>query len=100
MMHGCAVPSSTLHPYAFAMAPHSITDPIGANAKPAMRKSTSPYQSHGNLLCGVAVIGILNQKSQFKVFASPNSLPTLLDDPVLLSPVPKRGEFRRRRLVR
>ena len=50
------------------MAPHNITDPIGAIAKAAITKSTKTYQSHGNLLCGVAVIGILNQKSQLKVF--------------------------------
>ena len=29
MMHGCTEPSSTLHPYAFAIAAHNMTDPIG-----------------------------------------------------------------------
>ena len=31
-MHGCTEPSSTLHPYAFAIAAHNMTDPMGANA--------------------------------------------------------------------
>src|SRR4029077_2410674 len=39
MMHGWTEPSSTLHPYAFAIAPHNITDPIGANANATIRKS-------------------------------------------------------------
>lgn len=51
MMHGCTEPSSTLHPYAFAIAAHSMTDPMGANANATMRKSASQYHSHGNLLC-------------------------------------------------
>jgi hypothetical protein len=33
------------------MAPHNITDPIGANANATMTKSASIYHSHGNLLC-------------------------------------------------
>jgi len=51
-MHGCIEPSSTLHPYAFAIALHNMTDPIGANANATMTKSASKYHSHGNLLCG------------------------------------------------
>src|SRR5215470_4304371 len=54
MMHGCAEPSSTLHPYAFAIAPHNITDPIGANASAMITKRASAYQSHGNVLGGIA----------------------------------------------
>ena len=53
MMHGCTEPSSTLHRYAFAIAAHNMTDPIGANANAAMTKSASKYQNHGNLLCGL-----------------------------------------------
>lgn len=61
MIQGCTEPSSTLQPYALAMALHNITDPIGANAKAAIMKSARPYQSHGNFLCDVAfIIGILN----------------------------------------
>jgi len=51
MMHGCTEPSSTLHPYAFAIAAHNMTDPMGANANATMTKSASEYQSHGNRLC-------------------------------------------------
>jgi hypothetical protein len=40
-----------LHPYAFAIAAHNMTDPMGANANATMRKSASEYQNHGNLLC-------------------------------------------------
>jgi hypothetical protein len=51
------------------MAPHNITDPIGANANAAMMKSASTYQNHGNRLCGVAfIIGILNHRVQVNVF--------------------------------
>jgi hypothetical protein len=50
MMHGCTEPSSTLHPYAFAIAAHNMTDPIGANASATMMKSASEYQIHGNRL--------------------------------------------------
>jgi hypothetical protein len=52
-MHGCTEPSSTLHPYAFVIAAHNMTDPIGANANAAMTKSASQYHSHGNRLCGL-----------------------------------------------
>src|ERR1051325_5788042 len=65
MMHGCTEPSSTLHPYAFAMPAHSITDPIGAKANATISTSASTYQNHGNFLCGVAfIIGIVNQESE------------------------------------
>src|SRR3954454_23398953 len=47
-------PSSTLHPYAFAITAHNMTDPIGAKAKATMTKSTSKYQNHGNLLYGLS----------------------------------------------
>jgi len=74
MMHGCIEPSSTLHPYAFAMAAHNITDPIGANANPKITKSASKYQIHGNLLWGVAfIIGILNHKFQVSAFGLCNA---------------------------
>lgn len=53
MMHGCTEPSSTLHPYAFAIAAHNMTDPMGANANATMRKNANQYHSHGNLLCGL-----------------------------------------------
>jgi len=56
MMHGCTEPSSTLHPYAFEIAPHKITDPIGANANAKITTSTSKYQIHGNLLCGLLLM--------------------------------------------
>jgi hypothetical protein len=51
MMHGCTEPSSTLHPYAFAIAAHNMTDPMGANANATMTNSASEYQIHGNRLC-------------------------------------------------
>jgi hypothetical protein len=51
MMHGCTEPSSTLHPYAFAIAAHNMTEPMGANANVTMTKSATEYQSHGNRLC-------------------------------------------------
>src|SRR4029079_3654889 len=50
MMHGCTEPSSTLHPYALAIAPHNMTDPIGANANARMMKSASACHNHGNFL--------------------------------------------------
>src|SRR5215211_6475839 len=56
MMHGCTEPSSTLHPYAFAIAAHNRTDPMGANANATMTKNTSEYHSHGNFLCGLLFI--------------------------------------------
>ena len=94
--------SSTLHPYAFAMAPHNITDPIGANANAPITRSASKYQIHGNRLCGVAfIIGILNQSSKSTSLAWVMPvLATLLDDPVFLGPVPQRGELSRPRFVR
>jgi hypothetical protein len=69
-----------LHPYAFAMAPHNITDPIGANANAPITRSASKYQIQGNRLCGVAfIIGILNHKFQVNVFGLCNAgLVTLL----------------------
>ena len=79
-MHGCTEPSSTLHPYAFAMAPHNITDPIGVNANAKITKSTTKYQIHGNLLCDLLSTIALSE------------LLTLLDDSVLFGRVPKRGE--------
>ena len=78
MIHGCTEPSSTLHPYAFAIAAHNITDAIGANANAAMKKSANAYQSHGNFLCGLSI-----------------GLRSFLDDLVLLGPFPKRGELGR-----
>ena len=54
MMHGCTDPSSTLHPYAFAIALHNITDPIGAKANAKITASASKYKIHGNLLFGFA----------------------------------------------
>ena len=54
MMQGCTEPSSTLHPFAFAIAAHNMTDPIGANANATMTRSASQYHSHGNLLCKVS----------------------------------------------
>jgi len=63
-MHGCTEPSSTLQPYAFAIAPHNITDPIGAKANATITNSASEYQNHGNLLCRVAfILAVLNHKS-------------------------------------
>jgi len=53
MRQGCTEPSSTLHPYAFAIAAHNMTDPIGANANATIMKSASQYHSHGNLLGGL-----------------------------------------------
>ena len=50
MMHGCTEPSSTLHPNAFAIAAHNMTDPMGANANATMMKSANKYQSHGKRL--------------------------------------------------
>src|SRR6266699_1189535 len=101
-MHGCTELSSTLHPCAFAMAPHNITDPIGANANAPITRSASKYQIHGNRLSGVAfIIGILNQSSKSTSLAWVMPvLVTLLDDPVFLSPVPQRGELSRPRFVR
>jgi hypothetical protein len=52
-MHGCTEPSSTLHPYAFAIVAHKMTDAIGAHANAAIGRSASTYQSHGNLGCGL-----------------------------------------------
>jgi hypothetical protein len=49
-MHGCAEPSSTLHPYVFAIAAHNITDPTGAKANAMITESASKYQIHGNRL--------------------------------------------------
>jgi len=48
MMHGCTDPPSTFHPYALAIAPHNITDPIGANANAAITKRASKDHIHGN----------------------------------------------------
>src|ERR1700750_2795615 len=104
MMHGCAEPSSTLHRYAFAIAAHNMTDPIGANANAAMTKSASIYQSHGNLLCGLPFMtAIPNQQVASRHRCSCvqiSDLLSLLDDPVLFGPVPKRGELGGRRPVR
>src|SRR5215472_5221899 len=95
MMQGCTEPSSTLHPYAFAMAAHNITDPIGTNANATMMTSASTYQNHGNRLCPVAFIsGILNHVLKVNV------LLILCHDPALLGPFPQRGELSRHRLVR
>src|SRR6516165_2913917 len=69
MTHGCTEPSSTLQPYAFAIAPHNRTDPIGANANAPIRRRARKYQSHGNLLLRIVfIIGILNHTSQVNVF--------------------------------
>jgi hypothetical protein len=56
MMHGCTEPSSTLHPYVFAIAAHNMTDPIGPNANRKIAKSASKYQIHGNRLFGLEFI--------------------------------------------
>src|SRR5262245_28251012 len=97
MTQGCAEPSSTLHPYAFAIAPHKITNPIGANANATMTKSASAYHSHGNLLRGLPFItAIRNHRLVVNICSSPvrtTDLRTLLDDPVLLGPVTKRDEL-------
>jgi len=53
-MHGCTDPSSTLHPYAFAIAPQNITDPIGAKENAKITTSASEHKIHGNLLFGFA----------------------------------------------
>ena len=100
MMHGCAEPSSTLHPYAFAIAAHNMTDPIGAKASATMTKSASAYNSHGNFLCGLPFItAIPNHRSRVNIdivaHLFQSGLRTLLDDPVLLSPAPKRAELGR-----
>jgi hypothetical protein len=47
MIQGCAEPSSTLHPYALAIAPHNITAPIGANADKTISAKISQYKTHG-----------------------------------------------------
>src|SRR4051812_31056060 len=86
MMHGCTEPSSTLHPYAFAIAAHKMTDPIGANANAPITRRASKYQIHGNRLCDIAFSRI--------------ALLTLLDHPVFLGPVPQRGELSWERFVR
>src|SRR5262245_65522748 len=67
MMHGCTEPSSTLHAYALAIAPHNITDPMGANANTTMTNSASKYQNHGNLLCGLPFmrVNILRRLRRF-----------------------------------
>src|SRR5262245_51515032 len=96
-MHGCTEPSSTLHPYAFAIAAHNMTDPIGANANAAMTKSDSKYQSHGNLLCGLPFMNaIRNHRLRVNILARVqiSDLLSLLDDPLLLGPVPKRRRGR------
>src|SRR5262249_62120694 len=77
MTHGCTEPSSTLQPYAFAIAPHNITDPMGANANARITNSASKYQNHGNLLCGLPFITrfqIIGYKSTlWLVFSKPLS---------------------------
>src|SRR6516165_3348786 len=102
MTHGCTEPSSTLQPYAFAMAPHNMTDPIGANANAPIRRRARKYQSHGNLLWRVVfIIGTLNHTSQVNVFCfCCQTLVTLLEDLVFFTPVLHRGELSRRRFVR
>jgi hypothetical protein len=67
MMQGCTEPSSTLHPYAFAIAAHNMTDPIGANANALMTKSASTYQINGNRLRGLEFTMLI----LISVFAGP-----------------------------
>src|SRR6266702_2596887 len=68
MVHGCTEPSSTLHPYAFTIALHNMTDPMGANANATMTKSASKYHSHGNLLCGLPfMVSIPNHRSRVNI---------------------------------
>src|SRR4030095_11955593 len=83
MIHGCTEPSSTLQPYAFAIAAHEITDPMGANANATITKSARKYHSHGNLLYGLPFItAIPNHRlpSTFLLLCF-SDLPNLLDDP-------------------
>jgi hypothetical protein len=62
MMHGCAEPSSTLHPCVLAIAAHNITDPTGAKANAMIAESASKYQIHGNRLCGFEfIMALLNR---------------------------------------
>src|SRR5215211_1438227 len=99
MMHGCTEPSSILHPYAFAIAAHNRTDPMGVNANATMTKNTSEYHSHGNFLlacCSSPRFQIIGWES-IALVASSRSL---LNNPVLPGPVPKRCEPGRRRFVR
>src|SRR4029077_20671327 len=97
MMHGCTEPSSTLHPYAFAIAAHNMTDPMGPNANATMTNSASIYHSHGNLLCGLPFMtAIPNHRLRANILARVfkiSDLLSLLNDPLLLGPVPKRGEL-------
>src|SRR6516162_3874005 len=67
MMHGCTEPSSTLHAYALAIAPHNITDPMGVNANARMTKSARKYHSQGNLLFGLPFmrVNILRRLRRF-----------------------------------
>src|SRR5437763_5735756 len=77
MTQGCTEPSSTLHPYAFAIALHKMTDPMGANANAPIRRSANKYQTHGNRFLTSRSICLL----------------TWLNPPVFLDPVPQRGEL-------
>src|SRR4051794_38840488 len=64
-MHGCTEPSSTLHPYAFAIVAHDTTEAIGANANATIGRSASKYQIHGNRVCGLPfIIAIPNHRLQ------------------------------------
>ena len=89
-------------PVLFAIAAHKMTDPIGANANAPITRSASKYQIHGNRLCGLPFItAISNHRLGVKLGSSAriSDLLNLLDDPVLLGPVPQRDEFRWKRFV-
>src|SRR6516164_5115506 len=80
MMHGWTEPSSTLHPYAFAIAPHNRTDPMGANANTTMTNSANKYQNHGNLLWGLPFTNAIpNNRLRVNIVAH-LSLPALSPD--------------------
>jgi len=69
MMHGCTEPSSTLHPYEFAIAAHNMTDPMGANANAMMTNSARQYQNHGNLFGLPFINAIPNHRSRVNSLA-------------------------------
>ena len=82
MMQGCTEPSSTLHPFAFAIAAHNMTDPMGANANATMTRSASQYHSHGNLLCGLPFITAIPTVIGGKVSAFSHELLNLAYDTI------------------
>jgi len=69
-MHGWTEPASTLHLYAFAIALHNITDPMGADANAPMTKTASKYHSHGNLLCDLPFMNAIpNHRLRVNILA-------------------------------